>query len=179
MIKLKTYRTLIWVIVILLATNLSMGFSFLYHKQHDEKMAEKLEEINIEMPAQQRTKFFREQLDLLPEQVDKFRKWNREFNRTGWSITHQLENLRLEMINELGKEAPDQNKLEMITNDIGSRHSELKKVTIEYYLKMKGECNEEQKKKLNDIFISMLKKNEDVKLPGGYGRNRRNINNSN
>ena len=83
MIKLKTYRTLIWVIVILLATNLSMGISFLYHKQQDKKMAEKLEEINIEMPAQQRTKFFREELNLMPEQVDKFREWNREFNRTG------------------------------------------------------------------------------------------------
>lgn len=179
MIKLKTYRTLSWVIVILLATNLSMGISFLYHKQQDKKMVEKLEDINIEMPAQQRTKFFREQLNLQPEQMDKFRDWNREFNRTGWSITHQLEDLRIEMINELGKETPDQNKLEMITIDIGSLHSELKKVTIDYYMKMKAGCNEEQKKKLNDIFISMLKKNEDVKLPGGYGRNRRNINNSN
>ncbi len=179
MINLKTYRKLIWVIVILLATNLSMGISFLYHKQQDKKIAEKLEEINIEIPAQQRTKFFREELNLLPEQVDKFREWNREFNRTGWSITNQLEDLRIEMISELGKENPDQNKLENITSDIGKLHSELKKVTIDYYLKMNGECNEEQKKKLNDIFLSMLKKNEDVKLPGGYGRNRRNTDNIN
>lgn len=178
MINKNTYRILIWSIVILLATNLSMGFSFLYHKHEDKKQDEKLEEINIEMPAQQRTKFFREELNLQSEQVNKFREWNREFNRTGWTITHELEDLRIEMIAELGKETPDQNKLETISNDIGKLHSELKKVTIDYYMKMKNECNEEQQKKLNEIFMSMLKKNEDVKLPGGYGRNRRNLNNS-
>jgi 3-methyladenine DNA glycosylase AlkC len=83
------------------------------------------------------------------------------------------------MITELDKETSDQNTLETISNDIGKLHSELKKVTIDYYMKMKAECNEEQQKKLNEIFMSMLKKNEDVKLPGGYGRNRRNLNNSN
>ena len=179
MIKKNTYRILIWLIVILLATNLSMGISFWYHKHEDKKQAEMLNEFNIEVPAQQRTKFFREELNLQPEQVNKFREWNREFNRTGWTITHELEVLRIEMIAELGKETPDQNKLENISNDIGKLHSELKKVTIDYYLKMKNECNEEQQKKLNEIFMSMLKKNEDVKLPGGYGRNRRNLNNSN
>ncbi len=179
MMNKNTYRILIWLIVILMATNLSMGISFWYHKHEDKKQAEMLDEINIEMPAQQRTKFFREELNLQPEQVNKFREWNREFNRTGWSITHELENLRIEMITELGKEKPDQYTLETISNDIGKLHSELKKVTIAYYLKMKNECNEEQQKRLNEIFMSMLKKNEDVKLPGGYGRNRRNLNNSN
>jgi hypothetical protein len=179
MIKKNTYRILIWLIVILLATNLSMGISFWYHKQEDKKQTEKLEEMIIEVPAQQRTKFFREELNLQPEQVNKFREWNREFNRTGWSITHELEDLRIEMITELDKETSDQNTLETISNDIGKLHSELKKVTIDYYMKMKAECNEEQQKKLNEIFMSMLKKNEDVKLPGGYGRNRRNLNNSN
>lgn len=179
MINKNTYRILIWLIVILLTTNLSMGISFLYNKQQDKKQAELLEEINIEVPAQQRTKFFKEELNLQPEQVNKFRDWNREFNRRGWAITHELEDLRVEMIVELGKEAPDKSRLEIISNDIGKLHSELKKVTIEYYLKMKTECNDEQQQKLNEIFMSMLKKNEDVKLPGGYGRNRRNLNNSN
>ena len=180
MIQQNTYRTLIWIIVILLATNLSMAITFLYHKHQDRKQAGMIEEINIEMPAQQRTKFFREELNLNIEQVNKFRDWNREFNRTGWTITHQLEDLRVEMITELGKESPDKNKLETISDDIGKLHSELKKVTIDYYMKMNAECDKQQKKKLNEIFMSMLKKNEDVKLPpGGYGRNRGNFNNNN
>jgi hypothetical protein len=180
MIKQNTYRTLIWVIVVLLATNLSMGISFLYHKQHDKKLAEQAQENAIEMPAQQRTKFFREQLNLNPEQVDKFRDWNREFNRTGWEITLQLENLRVEMVTELGKQTPDETRLENISKEIGEMHTKLKKETIGYYMKMKAECNTEQKEKLNVIFMSMLKKNEDVKLPaGGYGRNGRGFRNNN
>lgn len=177
MIKQNTYRTLIWVIVVLLATNLSMGISFLYHKQHEKKLVEQVNENTFEMPAQQRTKFFREQLNLNPEQVDKFRDWNREFNRTGWEITHHLENLRVEMIAELGKETPNEFTLENISKEIGEMHTKLKKETIGYYLKMKAECNAEQKVKLNEIFMSMLKQNEDVKLPaqqGRYGRGFRN-----
>jgi len=41
MAKTTTYRTLVWIIVILLATNLSMGITFLYHKQHDKKAAQR------------------------------------------------------------------------------------------------------------------------------------------
>lgn len=179
MIKQNTYRTLIWIIVVLLATNLSMGISFLYHKQQDKKLAEQTEENAIEIPAQQRTKFFREELNLTPEQVNKFRELNREFNRTGWKITHQLETLRIEMVAELGKETPDETKLENISKEIGELHTKLKKETIGYYLKMKAECSEEQKEKLNEIFRSMLKQNEDVKLPGGYGRKGRGFRNNN
>jgi len=68
------YRILIWVIVILVATNLSMGFSFLYHKQQDKKLLEQTEQEAIELPARQRTRFFREQLDLQPQQMEIFRE---------------------------------------------------------------------------------------------------------
>lgn len=179
MAKSNTYRSLTWIIVILLATNLSMGISFLYHKQQDRKQKEQVEEAAIEIPAQQRTRFFREELGLNYEQVDKFRELNREFNRTAWNISHNLERLRAEMVLEMGANEPNQEKLETITTEIGAMHTELKKVTVDYYMKMKAECNDEQKEKLNEIFMSMLKKNEDVKLPGGYGRNRRNLSNNN
>lgn len=59
MAKTTSYRTLIWIIVILLATNLSMGITFLYHKQQDKKAAKKTEETAIEVPTEQRTRFFR------------------------------------------------------------------------------------------------------------------------
>jgi Spy/CpxP family protein refolding chaperone len=179
MIKQNKNRTLIWVIVILFATNLSMGFSFLYHKQQDKKIAEQKEEVAIEMPAQQRTRFFREELNLNSEQLEKFREYNRDYNRAAMQITHQLEDLRIDMISVLGETESDPKKLDSITEEIGKQHTELKKITSDYYLKMKTVCNEEQKVKLNEIFMSMIKKNEDVKLPGGYGRNRRNFNNNN
>lgn len=175
----STYRTLVWVIVILLATNLSMAISFLYHKGQDKKATQQTEQTAIEVPAEQRTRFFREQLNLTQEQVTQFRELNRNYNRTARDITFQLEKLRVEMVEEIGKPAPDKGQLEVITKTIGELHTQLKKVTIDYYLGMKEVCNEEQKVKLNEIFKAMLKQNEDVKLPhqpGRYGRGYRNNN---
>ena len=169
MVNRNIYRMLIWVSVILLATNLSMGFSFLYHKQQDKVFMEQLEEAAIEVPSERRTRFFREQLNLGRDQMDIFRELNREFNRTAWQITHQLEKLRAEMVRELGKEKPRTKTLDSISKNIGELHTDLKKETIDYYLQLKEACNEEQQVKLNEIFISMLKKNEDVSLPGFGG----------
>jgi hypothetical protein len=173
MAKSNKYRILVWIIAILLATNISMGFSFLYHKLQDKKMMEQTREAAIEVPAQRRTRFFREQLDLRYEQMDTFRQLNRDFNQNAWQINHDLETLRIEMVEEMGKENPDQVKLDSISTHIGGLHTKLKKETIAYYLAMKKECDEQQREKLNEIFMSVLQQNEDIKLPE-HGRNRLN-----
>ena len=172
----NTYRILIWVIVILVATNLSMGISFIYHRNQDKKFMEQLEEAAIKVPSEQRTRFFRDQLNLSMDQVDIFRELNRSFNQTAWQITHELEAMRAEMVKELGEEKPSDRQLQSIAKQIGELHTKLKEVTIDYYLKMKEVCDEDQKIKLNEIFVSMLKKNEDVSLPE-YGRRKRLNNN--
>jgi hypothetical protein len=173
MAKPNKYRILIWTIVILLATNISMGFSFLYHKIQDKKMMEQTEETAIEVPAERRTRFFREKLNLRFEQMETFRQLNRNFNQNAWQINHNLEVLRIEMVKEMGKENPDQAKLASISRQIGELHTNLKNETIAYYLAMKSECDESQHEKLNEIFMSVLQQNEDVKLPQN-GRNRLN-----
>ncbi len=174
MMKKPAYRSLVWIIAILTATNLSMGISFLYHKQQDKKFMNQIEEAAIKVPSERRTRFFREQLNLDAEQLTQFRELNRSYNKTAWQISHQLEVLRREMVQELGRENSNKKVLKSISSQIGELHSELKDKTIDYYLGMKSVCNEEQRNKLNEIFISMLKKNEDVSLPkyGGRHRNR-------
>lgn len=159
------YRIMIWVIIILIATNLSMGVSFLYHKQQDKKIAEEQQKVSVEVPTQQRTRFFREQLNLGPEQVEVFRELSRDFNRIAWQINHQLERIRIEMVNEMGKDNPDEARLKELSKNIGDLHTQLKDETINYYLSMKEACTEEQKARLNEIFITILQINEDVKLP--------------
>lgn len=179
MVKTTTYRTLVWVIVILVATNLSMGITFLFHKQQDLKATKQVQETAIEVPTEQRTRFFREQLNLTQEQVNQFRELNRNYNRTARDITIQLEILRARMVDEMGKPEADKQRLDEITTEIGGLHTKLKNITIDYYMEMKTTCNDEQKEKLNEIFRSMLKQNEDVKLPGRYGRNGRGFRNNN
>jgi hypothetical protein len=152
-----------------------MAISFLYHKKQDQKFMDQLEEAAIEVPSERRTRFFRDQLNLGRDQMDIFRELNREFNRTAWRITHQLESLRADMVRELGKENPRDKRLDSISKNIGELHTDLKNETIKYYLELKVVCSEEQQIKLNEIFISMLKKNEDVSLPQ-FGRGNTNRN---
>ncbi|WP_347839018.1 periplasmic heavy metal sensor [uncultured Draconibacterium sp.] len=167
----NTYRILIWVIVILVGTNLSMGISFWYHKQQDKKAAEAVRQ-KVEMPSEQRTRFFREQLNLQADQMDAFRNLNRAYNRNAREISDRMTELRITMVEEMGENYPDSTALKAISTEIGALHTELKDLTIAYYLDMKEVCTEEQQEKLNDVFLSMTKSKEDVSLPQRGGRHR-------
>lgn len=169
----NTFRILIWIIVILVATNLSMGISVWYHKQQDKEAVEQKEQ-QIEMPSEQRTRFFRDQLNLNPEQIDVFRDLNRDFNWSAHQISDRMEMLRIQMVEEMGKAEPSQEVLNSITEKIGNEHSALKKLTIAYYLGMKNACNEQQEEKLKQIFLEVSKSKEDIALPQrGSGRGNR------
>lgn len=167
----NTYRILIWVIVILVATNLSMGLSFWYHKQQDKKAADEAAG-KIELPSEQRTRFFRDQLNLSSDQMTEFRTLNREFNRNARNISTDLEMLRVQMVEEMGKDEPMETTLDSISRKIGEKHSELKEQTIAYYMGMKNVCDSLQQKKLKEIFLEASKAKEDVELPqrgrGGF-----------
>lgn len=169
-------RTLIWIIIILVATNLSTIGSFYYHRLMEAKAPETNQEGQNAIPGEQRTRFFRDQLNLTAEQLDQFRDINRTFNRTARSIELNLAQLREDMITELGTQNPDSTRLNQIAIDVGNNHRELKQVTTTFYLNMKKICTAEQQVKLHEIFQSMLNKDNQVNLPhrgnqGGRWRN--------
>lgn len=170
-------RILIWIIVILVATNLSTIGSFYYHRTMEIKIAEtKLEEPKT-IPGEQRTRFFRDQLNLNAEQLNQFRDINRTFNRTARGIEMNLAQLREDLIKELGSQNPDSTRLSQMAIEVGDNHRELKHVTTAFYLSMRKICTEEQQAKLHEIFQSMLNKDNQVNLPrpgnqGGRWRNK-------
>jgi Spy/CpxP family protein refolding chaperone len=171
------YRILIWIIVILAATNLSTIGSFYYHRMTEAKTTEKKQEDETVIPGEQRTRFFRDQLNLNAEQIDQFRDINRTFNRTARGIEINLARLREDLINELGKQNPDSTILNQMAVEVGNNHRELKQVTTNFYLDMKKICTTEQQAKLQEIFQSMLNKNNQINLPqpgnqGGRWRNK-------
>lgn len=177
MIPTNKYRILIWIIVILIATNLSTIGSFYYHRINELKDAQVKQDEQTTIPGDQRTRFFRNELSLNGDQLGQFREINRTFNRTARGIETKLAQLREELIDELGKANSDSLKLEQLASDIGENHKELKQVTTRFYLNMKKICTPEQQIKLNEIFQSMLNKDSQVNLPQpgyqrGRGRNR-------
>ncbi len=150
-----------------------MGLSFWYHKHQENKEAEE-NAGRIELPSEQRTRFFRDQLDLNTDQMNEFRNLNRDFNRGARLISDRLEELRVQMVDEMGKEVPSDAVLDSISMEIGGLHSNLKKQTITYYLGMKEVCDSTQQLELKEIFLEASKAKEDVELPqrgrGGFGR---------
>lgn len=175
MMPQSKYRILGWLVIILLATNLSTVVSLLVSQRSPAETAKKPETVQTEVPVEQRTRFFREQLNLSPDQVDRFREFNREFNRTAHRVTLDLQILRAEMVDELGKPAADPEKLDRITREIGQLHEKLKKITVAYYLQMKNVCDESQQEKLHQLFRAMLENEDQVKLPQGRRRNNPNF----
>lgn len=170
------YRTYIWIIVILVATNLSTIGSFYYHRMAELKTTETKQENLNALPGEQRTRFFRDELKLNAEQIDQFREINRAFNRTARTIETNLAQLREDLIKELGTQNPDSIKLNQMATEVGNYHRELKQVTTTFYLDMKKICTPEQQLKLHEIFQSMLNKDNQVNLPStgfqrGRGRN--------
>lgn len=170
-------KTLIWIIVILIATNISTIGSFYYHRISEAKTIVSPSENQEGIPGEQRTRYFREQLVLQDEQVEQFRTLNRTFNQTARGIEIDLSQLRVELIAELGKENSDTVKLGIIAGEIGAHHRKLKEVTSTFYLEMKEICNKDQQAKLHEIFQSMLNQESQVNLPqpgnqGGRWRNK-------
>ena len=171
------YRALIWIIVILIATNLSTIGSFYYHRIAELKAVDSKLEEQTTLPGQQRARFFRDELNLNADQTDQFRDINRTFNRTARGTEMELAILRKEFVDELGATNPDSIKLDQLALEIGNAHRELKKVTTTFYLDMKKICTAEQQTKLHSIFQSMLNKDSQINLPrpggqGGRWRNR-------
>ncbi|HAH25389.1 MAG TPA: hypothetical protein DCL77_16805, partial [Prolixibacteraceae bacterium] len=146
------YRILIWIIVILVATNLSTISSFYYNRISEAKES-KMEDQKV-IPGEQRARFFRDQLNLNDEQLDQFRDINRTFNRTARGIEMNLAQLREDLIKELGTQNPDTTRLNQMATEVGNNHRELKQLTNTFYLNMKKICSAEQQAKLHEIFQS-------------------------
>ena len=165
-------RILIGLIIILIATNLSTIGSYYYHRIAEQKKTEVNNEQSA-VPGEQRTRYFRDQLNLDDNQTNSFREINRLFNRSARIIEKNLTVLRKSMIDELGAQNPDTLKLRQIAAEIGNNHRELKEVTSTFYLSMREICTPEQQTKLHSIFQSMLNKENQVNLPQpGYQRGR-------
>ena len=174
---LNNPRILVWIIVILIATNLSTVGSFYYHKLSELKTSSKDQVEQRKAQVDQRTSFFSDHLDLATDQIDQFRQINLTYNQAARAIELNLVRLRETLINELGIQNPDTIRVNQLTAEIGENHRKLKYLTSSFYLDMKKICSTEQQAKLNDLFQSMLSKDGQETLQRGryqWGKRRKN-----
>jgi len=172
-------RLLIWIILILLATNIATVISVMVNsgRMNADRRA------RGEEMADARVMFFKEHLQLSEIQMSEFIQLNRKFGLAAGPMTRELDLLRRNMIIELSMAEPDMKKVEKITEDIGSLHKQMKQATSKYYLGLKGICTPEQQELLKEIFMVMSDPSGDLNAirrgpkgqgPGpGQGRNMR------
>ncbi len=143
-------RLLIWVVMILLATNIATVVSVM---RNSGESAER--EVRGDAMADARVMFFRDHLELTEGQMADFMQLNRLFSQDARRMTTRLDILRRNMIEELAKAEPDMNRVDQITAEIGSLHYDLKQATATYYLGLKKSCNPEQQERLKEMFMVM------------------------
>lgn len=143
-------RLLIWVVMILLATNIATVVSVM---RNSGERAER--EVRVDAMADARVMFFRDHLELTEGQMTDFMHLNRLFSQDARRMTTRLDILRRNMVEELARKEPDMKRVDQITAEIGSLHNDLKQATATYYLGLKKSCNPEQQERLKEMFMVM------------------------
>ncbi|MCD6346182.1 MAG: periplasmic heavy metal sensor, partial [Bacteroidales bacterium] len=129
-----------------------------------------------------RTMFFSDELKLDEDQQYVFRELNRTYNQSVNHIYSDLSHLRLDLVDEMGLTNPDTLELQTLSREIGDLHTQLKTLTISFYLGMKAVCSPEQQDLLFMLFKNNLNTEEDLNTPRGrqsgrgYGRRQQNNN---
>ena len=156
---------LIWIIVILAVTNISTVGTIVYHLYFQENVVQNSNLDQIDIPESHLGRFFRDELDLNSNEHQQFRNFRQNFHEQANILTNKMQIKRNEMMTELGKENSDIIYLHTLAREIGNLHTELKQLTIEYYLKMKNICTPEQTEKLFQIFNAMINQEAEIKIP--------------
>jgi hypothetical protein len=168
-------RLMVWAIVALAVMNITTLITVVYHNNQaiEKEVVTTPDSIKSENASVLYSgRYFRDELNLSNEQMDKFAQFNPEFRQDVRAINLKLADKRHEMLLEMAVKNSDKNRLNLLSDSIGYLHASLKKATYMYYLNFKNICNQEQQKKLEQMFGEMF--NSDTQMiqngrgvPGG------------
>jgi Spy/CpxP family protein refolding chaperone len=162
---------LVWAVLFLLVMNFTMLATIGYHVyQSNYANVAAVNQSGVEADAGKFSgRYFRDQLQLTPTQMDQFRGVNRTFRQQAQMILSELVDKRKQMLDEMSKPNSDTVSLNRLSDEIGGLHRALKQVTYRYYLGIKQECNPEQQQKLHDIFQQIFINDLPLNYPGNRG----------
>ncbi len=167
------YTLMIWAIVILAVMNISTLITIMYHKyQSDTTVANSvIDPKQLEVDSEKFSgRYFRDQLNLSSEQMDKFKEINPVFRPKARNITVELAEKRNQMLIEMSALKSDTASLNALSDSIGQLHGNLKKITYKYYLDIKSICDPEQQRKLEELFGEMFSNDAPMGFPGKGGQ---------
>lgn len=118
-------------------------------------------------------------LNLSKEQKNAFGVFQKDYQLETKSIFIEMHKKRVMMMDEFQKENPDSMLLYNLAEKAGELHKELKVLTINHLLDLKGMCNEEQFRYLEGMFRQKIMDDESgMHRPFNKGRKYRNRRNA-
>ncbi|MDA3816824.1 MAG: periplasmic heavy metal sensor [Prolixibacteraceae bacterium] len=154
--KLTVKSILFLLVLLLLGTSIAVIVTYRNHLNNEQAIISNNNGETIVVPDQQIGRFFRDTLNLNPEQQQQFRTYRREYHRNANDILIDLQQIRAEMTNLLSQSQLNNTELDNLANQLGERHAQLKKETFNYYYNLRNELDDEQQVTLEQIFRSML-----------------------
>jgi Spy/CpxP family protein refolding chaperone len=176
--KIKIMR---WALVALVVLNLTTILTVIYYRNtnfREESLQEGTAVQSESASMRFSGRYFRDQLNLNEEQMNRFREFNPQFRQQVRNVNYQLNDIRRKMLDEMSSPDCDSVRLNLLSDSVGLLHADLKRLTYKYYFDFKDICNNEQKVKLDQLFGEMFA--TDVQAgqygpggPNGRGRGRR------
>ena len=167
-------KLLIALVLFLVITNAVTIITVLLHtSQSSTKNQLDKKAVAIEVPGTipdtQRVLFFTKELKLDSEQQSKFRNIQRDYMRGARAISAEMSRLRDDLLQAMDQDQTDSIRLSLLSEQIGIKHTELKKLTVKYYIGLKAICKPDQQEQLYEIIRKIIKPDGDVQLPEGEG----------
>lgn len=167
-------------VIALVIINLSSLSTIYYHKKIRDKKIEEYKDKREQIHVGGMHRFIKEELNLDSLQFEQFREAYYKNMKETRNIAEKLNIYRHNMLSEIAKINPNQDKLDEISRNIGDLHYELKKLSISHFMELKDICNEEQQENLQKLFMHMMEDQDGNrnKMRNREGKNRNRNRNS-
>lgn len=149
---LRKTQLLTWLVILLLVLNAVTIGTIIYHQRQEKKAATDISIGTYAGTNPLNGRFFRQEMGFNSQQMDIFRELNQSFRPASMEITFRIDSLKEVMYNQLIRLKSDSILLQQLSDDIGVLHSQLKKETVLFYIRLKEICDPDQQKQLAEVF---------------------------
>ncbi|PRZ01412.1 Spy/CpxP family protein refolding chaperone [Marinilabilia salmonicolor] len=112
-------------------------------------------------------------LEFSEEQIADFSQIERQYRQQAALYLEQLDSIDLNILDEIKKEHPDENRLDELAEKSGDIQFALKKATSDHFLQIKELCTPDQRERFNEV-ISGIDRYRRGRGPGRGPGNRQN-----
>ncbi|HOZ69482.1 MAG TPA: hypothetical protein PLU11_14280 [Chitinophagaceae bacterium] len=149
---LRKTQILTWLVVLLLVLNAVTIGTIIYHQRQEKKAISDISIGGYAGTNPLNGRFFRQEMGFNTQQMDVFRELNQAFRPASMEITFLIDSLKEVMYNQLTQAKSDSLQLQQLSEEIGALHSQLKKETVLFYIRLKEICTPDQQKQLAEVF---------------------------